>query len=106
MLRILRVQSFYIPPLISRGYKKQEAKKIAKDAISKVGLDKVIRHKATHLSGGEKQRTVIARALVSDTPIIACDEPTGNLDSETAKSIINLLAKVAPNKLILFVKEF
>ncbi len=90
-------------PLISRGYKKQEAKKIAKDAISKVGLDKVIRHKATHLSGGEKQRTVIARALVSDTPIIACDEPTGNLDSETAKSIINLLAKVAPNKLILFV---
>lgn len=90
-------------PLLSRGYKRSEAKKIALEAIHKVGLDHVIRHKATHLSGGEKQRTVIARALVSDTPIIACDEPTGNLDSETAVQIINLLSEVAHDKLILFV---
>ncbi len=90
-------------PLLSRGHKRKEAKRIAIDAIEKVGLTKVMRHKATHLSGGEKQRTVIARALVSNTPIIACDEPTGNLDSETAVRIIDLLKKVAPNKLILYV---
>lgn len=90
-------------PLLSRGYSRKEAKRIAVESIDKVGLRKVMRHKATHLSGGEKQRTVIARALVSNTPIIACDEPTGNLDSETAVQIIKLLKEVAPNKLILYV---
>ena len=90
-------------PLLSRGYSRKEAKKIAIDSIEKVGLKKVMKHKATHLSGGEKQRTVIARALVSNTPIIACDEPTGNLDSETAVQIINLLKEVSPGRLILFV---
>ena len=90
-------------PLLSRGYSRKEAKRIALESIDKVGLNNVKHHKATHLSGGEKQRTVIARALVSNTPIIACDEPTGNLDSETAVQIINLLKEVAPNKLILYV---
>ena len=90
-------------PLLSRGYSRKEAKKIALESIEKVGLTRVRRHKATHLSGGEKQRTVIARALVSNTPIIACDEPTGNLDSETAVQIINLLKEVSPGKLILYV---
>ncbi len=90
-------------PLLARGIKRREAKRIALEAIEKVDLKRVIKHKATQLSGGEKQRTVIARALVSDTPIIACDEPTGNLDSETSKQIVNLLASVAPNKLVLYV---
>ena len=90
-------------PLLSRGYSHKEAKRIALESIEKVGLTKVRNHKATHLSGGEKQRTVIARALVSNTPIIACDEPTGNLDSETAVQVINLLKEVSPGKLILYV---
>lgn len=90
-------------PLLAQGVKRKEAKRIALEAIEKVDLLHVRKHKATQLSGGEKQRTVIARALVSDTPIIACDEPTGNLDSETSKQIVNLLASVAHNKLILYV---
>ena len=90
-------------PLLSRGYPRKEAKRIALESIEKVGLTKVRNHKATHLSGGEKQRTVIARALVSNTPIIACDEPTGNLDSETAVQVIELLKEISPGKLILYV---
>ncbi len=90
-------------PLLARGVSRKEAKIIALDALKKVDLLHVRKHKATHLSGGEKQRTVIARALVSDTPIIACDEPTGNLDSDTSKQIVELLAAVAPNKLVLYV---
>lgn len=90
-------------PLLAKGISKKEATKIALKAIEDVDLLRCKNQKTIKLSGGEKQRTVIARALVSDTPIIACDEPTGNLDSATAKSIISLLEKVASNKLILYV---
>ena len=90
-------------PLLSRGYSKKDAKRLSLEAIEKVGLTDVIKHKGTHLSGGEKQRTVIARALVSNTPIIACDEPTGNLDSTTAAQVVNILKEVAQDKLILYV---
>jgi hypothetical protein len=55
------------------------------------------------LSGGQKQRAVIARALAKDCPIIVCDEPTGNLDSESSKNIMNLLSQVAENKLVIVV---
>ena len=90
-------------PLLAKGMKPKDAKKDALSIIEKVGLKGRIRSKASKLSGGEKQRTVIARALASGAPIIACDEPTGNLDSHTGKEILDLLNSIRENRLILVV---
>lgn len=90
-------------PLLIKGVTGHEAKKRAKEIIKKVGLEHRINHKGTKLSGGEKQRCVIARALASDSEILACDEPTGNLDSKTGREIIELIKEVAKDKLVLIV---
>ena len=90
-------------PLILKGIPKIEAKAKAIEIIEKVGLRDRVYHRGIKLSGGEKQRCVIARALVSDCEILACDEPTGNLDSKTSKEIIKLIKEVASNKLVLIV---
>jgi putative ABC transport system permease protein len=78
-------------------------KKIAKELIEKVGLTKQMNQKGSKLSGGEKQRTVIARALAKDNPIILADEPTGNLDSNSSKEIAKLLKDVSKDKLVIVV---
>lgn len=90
-------------PLLINGVSKKEAKARALELIDRVGLSKRIHHRGTKLSGGEKQRCVIARALALDCPILACDEPTGNLDSKTGEEIINLIKDVAKDKLVLIV---
>lgn len=90
-------------PLILAGYKRKEARKRALEIIDRVGLLSHTRHKATRLSGGQKQRVVIARALAKDCPIIAADEPTGNLDSESSKEILELLHEISHEKLVILV---
>lgn len=90
-------------PLLIRGIPKKEAKVKAKELIERVGLSHRIHNKGMKLSGGEKQRCVIARALASDCEILACDEPTGNLDSKSGKEIIELIHEVAKDKLVLIV---
>lgn len=90
-------------PLLIKGLAYKEAKQKALELIEKVGLTKWAKHRGTKLSGGQKQRVVIARALAKDPEILACDEPTGNLDSNTAKEIIALLKEVAKDKLVLIV---
>lgn len=81
----------------------KERKRRALEIIEKVGLKDRADTKGIKLSGGEKQRTVIARAIAKDSPIILADEPTGNLDSVNAKSILALLKEVSEEKLVIVV---
>ena len=75
----------------------------ARELIEKVGLIRQINQRGSKLSGGEKQRTVIARALAKDAPIILADEPTGNLDVKSSREIAKLLKDVSRGKLVIVV---
>lgn len=90
-------------PYELKGIPAKEAKKKALAIIDEVGLHDKINNRGAELSGGQKQRCVIARALAFDPEILACDEPTGNLDSETGAEIMALIAKIAHDKLVLVV---
>lgn len=85
------------------GVSKTERQKRAKKALKEVGLEKHINKLPNQLSGGQMQRVAIARALVNDPDILLADEPTGALDSETSKQIMDLLKKVAKEKLVIMV---
>ena len=89
--------------LLVNGYKKSKIKRKVIEAIKQVDLLKYKNTKVSKLSGGQKQRVAIARALVKDAPILVADEPTGNLDSKTAESIMELLYKVSKDKLVILV---
>ncbi len=85
------------------GVSKNERRKRAKKALKEVGLEKHIHKKPSQLSGGQMQRVAIARALVNDPDILLADEPTGALDSVTSEQIMDLLKKVAEDKLVIMV---
>ena len=82
---------------------RKERRRIAKELIEKVGLTKQANQKGSRRSGGEKQRTVIARALAKDSPVILADEPTGNLDVKSSKEVAKLLKDVSKDKLVIVV---
>ena len=88
---------------LASGNNKEDATNISKIMLKKVGLTKRLNHYPSQLSGGEKQRVSIARALINNPQIILADEPTGSLDIETAKGIFELLKnQIKPDRIIIF----
>jgi len=96
------IENIYLASLAA-GKDKEFSMSKAKTLLRKIGLTNRSNHYPSQLSGGEKQRVSIARALINDPQIILADEPTGSLDLETAKGIFELLKKqINPNRLIIF----
>lgn len=85
------------------GVSRKERKRRAKEALIKVGLGDQIKKKPNQMSGGQMQRVAIARALVNNPDILLADEPTGALDTETSSQVMDILAEVAADRLVIMV---
>lgn len=84
-------------PLSIAGLGKNERRKRAEELLTSVGLKERMDHKPAELSGGERQRVAIARALANNPEFLLMDEPTGNIDSKTAKELISLVKQLNEN---------
>ncbi|MCX6093191.1 MAG: ABC transporter ATP-binding protein [Candidatus Bipolaricaulota bacterium] len=95
LIQALTAQQNVELPMTFLGVKKSARAERARALLEKVGLGDRMEHRPNELSGGERQRVAIARALANNPEIILADEPTGNLDSETGATILELLKRLS-----------
>ena len=103
LLPVLRCVENVELPLLVRGENPKVARQRALDILEAVGLHDETMKKPAELSGGQQQRVSIARALVNDPDIVFGDEPTGNLDSETTREVIDLMKRLHKEKHLTFI---
>ena len=96
-------ENVMIPLYINQNIRKSDRKKYAIDVLRKLGLEKRFEHYPKQLSGGEQQRVAIARALINKPDIIIADEPTGSLDKENEKIILEILKELSLNGICVIV---
>ncbi|NDD64447.1 MAG: ABC transporter ATP-binding protein [Acidobacteria bacterium] len=87
------LENVLIPTLVAEG-RGDEYLARAKSLLERVGLSDRLDHRPSELSGGERQRAALARALIASPPLLLCDEPTGNLDQESAENVAGLLLEL------------
>lgn len=93
-------------PLLINGYSPKLAKERAAETLKQIGIPaEIINNKTSDLSGGEKQRVAISRALVNNPKILVCDEPTGALDSVNSIKIMEILKEISKTRLVLIVSH-
>ena len=78
-------------PLMYRGVRRSERERIAKRALSMVGLSHRLMHRPGEMSGGQQQRTAIARAIAASPSVLLCDEPTGSLDRASGEEVLSVI---------------
>jgi putative ABC transport system ATP-binding protein len=91
LLPVLNAERNVEVPLLLTKLSRAQRKQNVRAALDLVGLADRAKHKPAELSGGQQQRVAIARALIADPTLLVCDEPTGDLDRESAEDILNLL---------------
>jgi putative ABC transport system ATP-binding protein len=92
--RTSAVENVELPLMYRRGLSARERRRQAVALLERVGLGDRMDHHPAQLSGGQQQRVAIARALANEPAILMCDEPTGNLDTRTAKDVIHLFREL------------
>lgn len=97
------VEDNFMIPLYFSKFKACEFKEITNKKLEEVGMSQYLRRKVSSLSGGQKQKVALARALACNPSVILCDEPTGALDSKSSEEILNLLLNVKKNGTTLIV---
>lgn len=95
LIEVLTAQRNVMLPMLFLGMKERDAAEKAAEILDKVGLGNRLKHLPGELSGGQQQRVAIARSLANDPSLLLADEPTGNLDSKTGHSIVDLLSNLS-----------
>jgi lipoprotein-releasing system ATP-binding protein len=88
------LENVLLPGLLKSWWERKRISGYAQSLLERIGLSGRLYHKPNQLSGGEQQRVAIARALINKPQLLLCDEPTGNLDSQSGKNILNLLKEL------------
>ena len=97
------MENVMLPMALAGRYSREERKRRALMLLRLVGLGHRAKHKPDQMSGGERQRVAIARALANNPTIVLADEPTGNLDSKTGRSVVELMQKLNRERGVTFI---